>query len=86
MKYTTKKSKVEEIVIDLEDGCILKLTKDNVIQLNTNSIYDHYCYSDTKRSEFSHYEIQLYLKNGLSYEFKTLDKQLFEDLHNISYT
>ena len=29
MKHITKRSKVEEVVIDFEDGCVVKLTKDN---------------------------------------------------------
>ena len=40
MKYTTKQSRIEEITIDLEDGCILKLTKKNVHNVYVNKVVD----------------------------------------------
>ena len=33
MKFTSKKT-VSEVVIDLEDGCIVKLTKHNLLNVN----------------------------------------------------
>ena len=35
MKFTSKKT-VSEVVIDLEDGCIVKLTKHNLLNVNIN--------------------------------------------------
>ena len=85
MKYSTKRSKVEEVTIDLEDGCVIKVTRDNLVQFDTISIYDHYVCFGKKCSEFSHYESTLQLNNGVSYEFKILDKQLLEDIYSLAF-
>lgn len=86
MKYTTKKSKVEEIVLYLEDGCILKLTRNNIRSMGSDKIYEkHYSLGQT-HGTFSHYEVNIVLTNGIDYEFKTLDEQLIEDIYSLSYT
>lgn len=38
MKFTSKKS-VSEVVIDLEDGCVIKLTKTNIRNMTINFNY-----------------------------------------------
>lgn len=38
MKFTAKKT-VSEVVVDLEDGCVLKLTRSNLNNLTFNNIY-----------------------------------------------
>ena len=83
MKYTTKRSKVEEVVIDLEDGCILSVHERNINRLSIHALCNK-VYSITEVSnDFSHYEVGLELTNGLSYQFETKDKQLIDDLNKI---
>lgn len=84
MKYITKRSKVEEVTIDLEDGCIIKVTRNNLVFLDTGSIVNLFPYIGGEHKEFSHYEVKLELTNGLSLEFKTLDKGLTEDLEALT--
>lgn len=86
MKYTTKRSKVEEVVIDLEDGCILKLTRNNVISMGSDKIYEKHHFLGQTHGTFSHYEVNIVMTNGIDYEFKTLDEQLVEDIYSLSYT
>ena len=38
MEYTTKRSKVEEILIDFEDGCVVKLTDKNMLGITYDLI------------------------------------------------
>lgn len=84
MKYTTKRSKVEEVTIDLEDGCILKITKDNVNQFDFSEVYDSERSVSSKTiSRFSHYEVNLSFTNGILYTVKTLDKALYDDLFSL---
>lgn len=84
MKYTTKRSKVEEVIIDLEDGCILKITKDNVNQFDFSVVYDSgRSVSSKPISRFSYYEVNLSFANGILYTVKTLDKALYDDLFSL---
>lgn len=84
MKYTTKQSKVEEVTLDLEDGCIIKLTKDNVVYLSSDSVYEkHYLLGQT-HGVFSHYEVHIELRNGITFNFKTLDEVLIKDIFSLS--
>ena len=57
MKFTSKKT-VSEIIIDLEDGCVVKVTKDNIAEISTYG-FDRYSWS-----------ILVTLKNGLSLNIK----------------
>lgn len=80
MKYETKRSKVEEVVIDLEDGCVLKLTRENIVDFNMAHVNNHLfegCFS------YSHTEISISFKNGISYELETKDKKLIADLEGL---
>ncbi len=72
MKFTSKKT-VSEVVIDLEDGCIIKLTKLNIHNLSLEKIH---------QSEYfrSCYRVSIDMKNGISYQFETRDKLLVESL------
>ncbi|MEG2307233.1 MAG: hypothetical protein RSB94_07835 [Erysipelotrichaceae bacterium] len=84
MKYTTKRSKVEEVTIDLEDGCILKVTKDNVNLFDFSESYIGERSLNYERSSiFSHYEVNLSFTNGILYTVKTLDKALYDDLFSL---
>ena len=84
MKYTTKRSKVEEVIIDLEDGCILKITKDNVNRFDFSVVYDSGSPVSSKSiSRFSYYEVNLSFANGILYTVKTLDKALYDDLFSL---
>ena len=82
MKYTTKRRKVEEIVIDLEDGCILKLNN-NVKDISLNKVVN------TVRCVGKNYPIEQYwecyicLTNGISYDFETQDEILVENLKSL---
>lgn len=68
MKFTTKKT-VSEIIIDLEDGCIIKLTKDNIEEISTCG-FDRYSWG-----------ILVTLKNGLSLNIKVdNDSKLLDEL------
>ena len=86
MKYTTKRSKVEEVVIDFEDGCVLKVTRDNMVSLSLHTVYiEDYCITGTSNS-LDHYEVKLDFYKGISYSFNTRDKTLVEDLIQLSAT
>lgn len=83
MKYTTKRSKVEEVVIDLEDGCVLKLNARNVRDISLNKVVN------TVRVDAKNYPIEQYyegyinLTNGISYDFETTDETLVENLRDL---
>ena len=79
MKYTTKRSKVEEVVIDLEDGCILKLNN-NVTDISLNKVSDTIRYRDKHNLFDQYWDCHITLDNGLSYYFKTRDEVLVQDL------
>ena len=57
MKFISKKT-VSEIIIDMEDGCVIKLTKDNIEEISMSG-FDRYSWS-----------ILVTLKNGLSLNIK----------------
>lgn len=70
MKFTSKKT-VSEVVIDLEDGCVVHLTKGNLINLNISTyatIVERY------------FKIDIELVNGLSLQLKTSDENFMSDL------
>lgn len=83
MKYTTKRSKVEEVVIDLEDGCVLTLNGRNIQEIHLNKIVD------TVRVDGKNYPISQYylccvnLINGISYDFETSDETLVSNLRDL---
>lgn len=70
MKFTSKKS-VSEVVIDLEDGCIVKLTKHNLLNVN---ICNYITQFETC------FKIDIELINGLSVQLKTCDENFLSDL------
>ena len=72
MKFTAKKT-VSEVVIDLEDGCVLKLTRSNLNNLTFNNI----CVNEYVKEC---YQVLIDMKNGIDYQFKTTDKLLIESL------
>lgn len=72
MKFTSKKT-VSEVVIDLEDGCVIKLTKLNLHNLSLEIIHQ----SDYTRGC---YKVEIDMKNGIRYQFKTTDELLVESL------
>ena len=71
MKFTSKKT-VSEVVIDLEDGCIVKLTKHNLLNVNIGNY--------TTQFEM-YYKIDIELVNGLSIKLKTSDENFLSDLN-----
>ena len=73
MKFTSKKT-VSEVVIDLEDGCIVKLTKHNLLNVSINSY----------ATQFEvYYKIDVELTNGLSIKLKTSDENFLSDLNTL---
>lgn len=72
MKFTAKKT-VSEIVIDLEDGCVLKLTKYNLHSMSMSVSHSFF--------EVPVTSVSIIMNNGVSYDFKTTDKCLLSSLH-----
>lgn len=72
MKFTAKKT-VSEVVIDLEDGCVLKLTKGNIVKMETCSSVGFY--------QKCSVDVSFKMDNGIEYSFKTQDQDLIESLH-----
>ena len=73
MKFTSKKT-VSEVVIDLEDGCIVKLTKHNLLNVNIRNYITQFetCF-----------KIDIELTNGLGIQLKTSDKNFLSDLNTL---
>ena len=70
MKFTSKKT-ISEVVIDLEDGCIVKLTKHNLLNVSIGNY----------ATQFEmYYKIDIELINGLSVQLKTCDENFISDL------
>ena len=71
MKFTSKKT-VSEVVIDLEDGCIVKLTKHNLLNVNISNYITQFetCF-----------KIDIELTNGLGIQLKTSDENFLSDLN-----
>ena len=70
MKFTSKKT-VSEVIIDLEDGCIVKLTKHNLLNVSIGNY----------ETQFEmYYKIDIELINGLSVQLKTCDENFLSDL------
>ena len=80
MKYATKQSIIEEITIDLEDGCILKLDRFNIIECSVTNFSENINWVGKICHNFSHFEVKISLMNGINYTFKTKDKYLVESL------
>ena len=73
MKFTSKKT-VSEVIIDLEDGCIVKLTKHNLLNVNIGNYVNQFeTYS----------KIDIELTNGLGIRLKTSDKNFLSDLNTL---
>ena len=71
MKFTSKKT-VSEVVIDLEDGCIVKLTKHNLLNVSIGNY----------ATQFEvYYKVDIELVNGLSIKLKTSDENFLSDLN-----
>lgn len=73
MKFTSKKS-VSEVVIDLEDGCIVKLTKHNLLNVNIGNYVNQF---------ETYFKIDIELINGLGIQLKTSDKNFLSDLNTL---
>ena len=71
MKFTSKKT-VSEVVIDLEDGCIVKLTKHNLLNVNISNYATQFG---------TYYKIDIELTNGLGIQLKTSDENFLSDLN-----
>lgn len=65
MKFTTKRSKVEEILIDFEDGCVVKLTDKNMLGL-TYDFIDKVCV--------------VALSNGIEIYLRDVDYEIYTDI------
>lgn len=72
MKFTSKKT-VSEVVIDLEDGCVIKLTSLNLHNLSLKIIHQSDYTKDCCK-------VKIDMKNGISYYFTTTDELLVESL------
>lgn len=73
MKFTSKKT-VSEVVIDLEDGCIVNLTKHNLLNVSIGNY----------ATQFEmYYKIDIELINGLSVQLKTSDENFLSDLNTL---
>lgn len=80
MKFTSKKT-VSEVVIDLEDGCVLKLTRSNLNNLTIGFIEEPCSLIQLQHCPVSSYcKVSVDMRNGISYNFKTQDKMLIESL------
>ena len=73
MKFTSKKT-VSEVVIDLEDGCIVKLTKHNLLNVNIGNYVNQF---------EAYYKIDIELVNDLSIKLKTSDENFLSDLNTL---
>lgn len=74
MKYTTKRSRVEEVVIDLEDGCAVRVTPYNIVQF-----LSHPNFSYTEKS----YDVTIDLINGILLNLKCVDERFVNDLSQL---
>ena len=70
MKFTSKKT-VSEVVIDLEDGCVVKLTKHNLLNVNIGNYINQF---------ETYFKIDIELTNGLGIQLKTCDENFLSDL------
>lgn len=75
MKYTVKQKVVEEVILDLEDGCIIKLTQQNILKFSTERV-SGYCEPTSFRAE-------LLLSNEICYVFETMDMVLLENIRSL---
>ena len=73
MKFTSKKT-VSEVVIDLEDGCIVKLTKHNLLNVNIGNYVNQF---------ETYFKIDIELTNGLGIQLKTSDANFLSDLNTL---
>lgn len=73
MKFTSKKT-VSEVVIDLEDGCIVKLTKHNLLNVNIGNYVNQF---------EAYFKIDIELTNGLGIQLKTSDENFLSDLNTL---
>ena len=80
MKYTTKQSRIEEIIVDLEDGCILRLDRFNIIECSVTDVFENINWGGKICPHFSHFEVKISLMNGVAYTFETKDKTFIENL------
>ena len=78
MKYTTKQSRIEEIIVDLEDGCILRLDKFNIIECSVTDVSENINWGGKICLHFSRFEVKISLMNGVNCTFETKDKNFIE--------
>ena len=74
MKYTTKQSRIEEVIVDLEDGCIIKITCSNIMQ--TNICPNHLGTEKT-------YNVSVGLSNGIVLNLKNVEKDFVNNLSQV---
>lgn len=74
MKYTTKQSRIEELVIDLEDGCIIRVTPSNIMQTNI-------CPNNIGINKS--YNVTISLNNGVVLNLKHVDEQFVNELTQV---
>lgn len=74
MKFTSKKT-VSEVVIDFEDGCVIKLTKSNIRNMTINYEYppigEPYCV------------VVAEMFNGVSFSLTLQNENLLADLNTL---
>ena len=84
MKYTTKQSRIEEIIVDLEDGCILRLDRFNLIECSVTDVFENINWGGKICPHFSHFEVKISLNNGVNCTFETKDKNFVENILDLT--
>ena len=80
MKYTTKQNRIEEITIDLEDGCILRLDRFNILKCSVRDTSENIKCGGVIYSHTPHLKVKVGLMNGVDYTFLTEDITLIENI------
>lgn len=74
MKFTSKKT-ISEVVIDFEDGCVIKLTKTNIRNMTIN-----YEYPPTREPC---YVVVADMFSGISFKLELQNEDLLADLNTL---
>ena len=75
MKYETKRSMVEEIVVDFEDGCVLTFRPNNIDNYTCEVVSK--CHSKTT------YRVNITMRKNITCLFFTEDEQLLNDFRSL---
>ena len=79
MKYEVKRKKVYEVNIDFENGCIIKITKDNLLGLEAReSEVMHNLWSDDKV-----YDVDVFLTENIKFMLEHINKELLNDIRSL---